>query len=139
MSEEGAQQGDPLGPAYFCLAIRKLLSSLKSELVVAYLDDITLGDDAETIAIDFAEICRCATEKGLSLNGAKCEIIGATETSRSILKQHQIDLPETDISVACLPGSPLTKDQSMTNAILSKRNELESLISRLQYMPAHDS
>ena len=32
-SEEGAQQGDPLGPLYFCLACKELLESLKSELV----------------------------------------------------------------------------------------------------------
>jgi len=40
-SEEGAQQGDPFGPLYFCLAIVELLKSMKSELVLAYLDDIT--------------------------------------------------------------------------------------------------
>ena len=45
-SEEGAQQGDPLGPLYFCLICKELMDSLKSELVLGYLDDITLGDDA---------------------------------------------------------------------------------------------
>ena len=39
LSEEGAQQGDPLGPLYFCLVIQQLLESLQSELVLAYLDD----------------------------------------------------------------------------------------------------
>jgi len=34
-SEVGAQQGDPLGPLYFCLAIVELLKSMKSELVLA--------------------------------------------------------------------------------------------------------
>ena len=52
-SEEGAQQGDPLGPLYFCLVIAELLKTMKSELVLAYLDDITLGDDAETVLQDF--------------------------------------------------------------------------------------
>ena len=40
---EGIQQGDPLGPLLFCLAIQDLISSLKSEFCVLYLDDGTLG------------------------------------------------------------------------------------------------
>jgi len=53
-SKERAQQWDPLGPLYFCLAIIELLKSMKSELVLAYLDDITLGDeDAETVLKEF--------------------------------------------------------------------------------------
>ena len=52
-SEEGAQQGDPLGPLYFCLVCKELLDSLKSELVLGYLDDITLGDDAAVCLDDF--------------------------------------------------------------------------------------
>ena len=43
-SEEGAQQGDPLGPWLFCLAIQDLLDSLCSEFVIAYLDEIVIGD-----------------------------------------------------------------------------------------------
>ena len=71
-SEEGAEQGDPLGSVYFCLAIRKLLMSLKSELVVAYLDTITLGGDAETVATDFDDLEKQARDLGLSLNRSKC-------------------------------------------------------------------
>ena len=41
-SKEGAQQGDPLGPMLFCLAIHDLLISLQSELVLGYLDDVPL-------------------------------------------------------------------------------------------------
>ena len=47
VSEEGAQQGDPLGPLYFCLVVKELLDLLQSELVIGYLDNLTLGDDAE--------------------------------------------------------------------------------------------
>ena len=55
-SEEGAQQGDPLGPLYFCLVCKELLDSLKSELVLGYLDDITLGDDAAVCLDDFLHL-----------------------------------------------------------------------------------
>ena len=48
-SVEGCQQGDPLGPLYFCLSIHKLSTSFKSEFVVGYLDDLTIGDHVDKI------------------------------------------------------------------------------------------
>ena len=37
----------PWGPHYFCLVIMELVESLKSELTLSYLDDITIGDTAD--------------------------------------------------------------------------------------------
>jgi len=34
------QQGDPLGPLHFCLVFKELLESLRSELVLGYLEDM---------------------------------------------------------------------------------------------------
>ena len=42
-SEEGAQQGDPLGPLLFCLSFHNLIQQLKSELNLWYIDDGTIG------------------------------------------------------------------------------------------------
>ena len=47
-SEEGVQQGDPLGPFLFSLTINQLIKSCQSELNVWYLDDGTLASDTET-------------------------------------------------------------------------------------------
>jgi len=55
-SEEGAQQGDPIGPLLFCNTIQPLLSSLQAELNVDYVDDVTLGGKVEMVASDVAEI-----------------------------------------------------------------------------------
>ena len=41
-SFEGVQLGDSLGPLLFCLAVHELLSALKSELALGYLDDIAI-------------------------------------------------------------------------------------------------
>src|SRR5207245_9134378 len=40
-SAEVVQQGDPLGLLFFCLAIHKLILSVKSDLVAGDLDDLT--------------------------------------------------------------------------------------------------
>ena len=42
-SMEGVQQGYPLGPLHFCLAIHRIQVRLSSELKLLYLDDVTLG------------------------------------------------------------------------------------------------
>ena len=44
-SEEGAQQGDPLGPLYFCIGIHDILSTMQSDIAYAYLDDMVLAGD----------------------------------------------------------------------------------------------
>ena len=42
-SEEGPQQGDPLGPLLFALTIHPILQSLVSEFKTGYLDDVAAG------------------------------------------------------------------------------------------------
>ena len=67
ISQEGAQQGDPLGPLLFCLAIHPILTSLSSNLVAGYLDDITLGGDEKTLAHDVSTIRARGEAMGLKL------------------------------------------------------------------------
>ena len=55
-SAEGAQQGDPLGPLYFCLAFKELLESVRSELVLGYLDDVAMGGEAMCLLNDFLNL-----------------------------------------------------------------------------------
>ena len=52
MSEEGPQQGDPLGPLLSSLTIHPLLMSLKSELRIGFLDDVTLGGPEDVVSED---------------------------------------------------------------------------------------
>ena len=52
-SEEGVQQGDPLGPILFCLAVQPLLRQLQTELCIGYLDDFTLGDSLAQLGLKF--------------------------------------------------------------------------------------
>ena len=65
MSEEGLQQGDPLGSLLFCLTIHPLLMSFKSELRIGFLDDVTLGGPEEVVSEDLTQIEAEAAKLGL--------------------------------------------------------------------------
>ena len=91
-SEEGAQQGDPLGPLLFCLAMHELVSSLGSELVLGYLDDITLGGGTDTVIRDFLQLESKAADLGLSLNRSKCELICLISAARRQFSSRDIVL-----------------------------------------------
>ena len=65
------------GPLLFSNTVHghPTLSSLKSCLHRRYLDDITFGGSAKTVAADIREIIRAGAAIGLSLNVDKCELI----------------------------------------------------------------
>ena len=48
-SAEGVQQGDPLGPLLFCLALDGPLKEVQSEFISGYLDDVGLGDTVSSL------------------------------------------------------------------------------------------
>ena len=75
ISSEGIQQGDPIGPLLFCLSIHNLVSSLKSEYKIFYLEDGTIGGTLEDISSDLSFIEEAGEQLGLRLNVAKSELI----------------------------------------------------------------
>ena len=90
-SAEGAQQGDPLGPLYFCLAFKELLESQQSELALGFLDDVAIGGDAACVMEDFLQLEAAAKHLGLEMNRDKCEIVGHSDDTRSLFASHGIN------------------------------------------------
>src|ERR1700730_2918404 len=82
-SQEGVQQGDPLGPMLFCLTIHPLLSSLKSLLTEDFLNDITLRGNEINLATDVQAIVDGGQELGLQLNISKCKLIALRDITPS--------------------------------------------------------
>src|SRR6266536_545960 len=82
LSQEGTQQGDPLGALLFCIALQPILLDLNTELVFGYMDDVTIGG-LERHSTGIVDFIRTRCEKiGLTLNDSKCEIITTSGTCK---------------------------------------------------------
>jgi Reverse transcriptase (RNA-dependent DNA polymerase) len=69
-SPEGVQQGDPQGPLLFYVTVQPLLRSLSSQMIVAFMDDVTLGGQPSSVAEsdDVATMSTQGLKYGLQLN-----------------------------------------------------------------------
>ena len=83
-SENGVQQGDPIGPLLFALALQPVLQELHNgrsekglELVLSYLDDLILAGEQGEVAGAFHFLKTAASKIGLKFNVSKCEVIPA--------------------------------------------------------------
>jgi len=136
-SQEGVQQGDPLGPILFCLTIHPLLISLKSPLRVGFMDDITLGGDEESLEQDIQAILDANDELSLQLNIPKCELISFSNesSSTSILSSFLKITPANSI----LLGAPLTPDHALDSCLASRKNDFLRAAEGLKTLVAHDA
>lgn len=73
LSQRGCQQGDPCGPAIFCLGIHDMVASLSSEFNIWYIDDGSIGTP-DTVFNDLKNIITKSADLSLQLNSSKCEI-----------------------------------------------------------------
>lgn len=129
-SSEGVQQGDPMGPLLFCLALRSLTSKLSTPLNLWYMDDGTLGGDASLIKQNLFTLRKEASTVGLVINEAKCEIYNPSN----------IDWPAEfkilDPTNFFLLGGAVTAE-SIKTMMTNKINDFSQLCQQLTKLPAH--
>jgi hypothetical protein len=136
ISDEGCQQGDPLGPLHFCTTIHPMLQSLSSELIIGYMDDITLGGTTTAVANDVNIIKSKGFSIGLNLNSIKCEKISKEEQQTT---SQFNEFMHVSSDKATLLGAPLSVGSAMSAALLKKLNELRRAAERLVLVSAHDA
>ena len=138
LSAEGVQQGDPLGPLLFCLALDGPLKEVHSEFTSGYLDDVGLGDSIPRLVEQVRFIESAAMSIGLQLNHDKCEIIGLDPSQRPIWLSSGLNFIERSVEDACLLGAPLSLKG--TDAALSQScDQLERVKERLLKLSSHEA
>ena len=135
MSQEGAQQGDPLGPLLFCLALHPLLLSLQSELIIGYIDDITVGGPKSVVTRDVEFIIEAGVNFGLLLNAFKCELITSAEPEQDCIFN---SFTIIKLSEASLSGAPLFSGTVLDNALKRRHDDFVCLSANIRSVYAHD-
>ena len=136
LSQEGAQQGDPLGALLFCLTIHPLLSTLSSPLVLGYMDDVTVGGASSSVLTDCERVRVGGEALGLVLNVKKCELIHQTGATPDTYFKDFIHLEPKQGS---LLGAPILQGPAMDEALGDNCDELTRALARLQLLTAHDA
>ena len=158
-SSTGVQQGDPIGPILFALAVDQIASGVDSELNVwylyelsgeialknnhyYYLDDATIGGSPESVLSD---VQRCITGPkriGFIVNPKKTEIINvglAAEKFSRVVNSFNELLPEikvTELTKMELLGSPILADATRC-CIVKKLSEYKRMNDRILLLDGH--
>ena len=141
-SAVGCQQGDPLGPVIFSLAINPIIRQLNSEFNVWYLDDGTLGGNRDTVLNDFIFLRDKLHNIGLDLNISKCELFISDTTDRQTTLQNFNAVADgikiIDKSSLCLLGSPVL-EESFSDFIENKIQNFNDISERLFKINIHSA
>ncbi|KAG7301774.1 hypothetical protein JYU34_014797 [Plutella xylostella] len=137
-SQVGAQQGDPLGPLIFSLAINDVVKSLASPLNVWYLDDGTIGGNIDTVEKDMKAIIDMFKEMGLELNSNKCELFCCSPNipNLSTITNLVPGMKLLDKANFTVLGAPIFPE-GVPPLLDGKREGINKTVSGLKQLPAH--
>ena len=141
--QEGAQQGDPLGPFLFSLAIMDLTKDLDSEVNLWYLDDGTLIGSAGSVMSDYKKIKDASNSLGLEVNPGKCEIMlirPKEDENSTIAKFRELapEIREINVDNLTMLGSPIMVE-AINGVLQSKLESFQLMCERLEVLDPHDA
>ena len=147
-SREGVQQGDPLGPFLFSLALMDTIKSCKSESNIWYLDDGTIAGNPDVVKEDLDRILQASDSLGLTVNASKCELFMIPKDNSGLSPQ-SVDVVDTIKQM--LPSVRVVQEQDLIllgapilapaveAVLLSKLEDLKRMTKRLSSIDAHDA
>ena len=129
-SQAGVQQGDPLGPLLFALALQEILPSLDPDhqlnLQSWYLDDGVLCGPRATVLSALVTLQRSTPASGLAVNLDKCELFSRTALGEFPASIRRSSSPNIEIL-----GAPIGDKVYCSSYIRDKRAEAKKLLSLL--------
>ena len=145
ISASGVQQGDPLGPVAFALAIDSVARAIQSPLNVWYLDDATIAGPLATVCTDLLALLTTLPKAGLRLNDKKCEftLLGmpSDDVHTSAVRMIHEALPastELPLDSVSLLGSPLS-DAGLSTAAHTASDIITRMCDRLRQLDSHSA
>jgi hypothetical protein len=111
-SEVGVQQGDPVGPFFFSLVLRKLILKIENQFPLLklnrwYLDDGNLAGDFKSLSLILDLIDVEGPALGLFLNRSKCQIYGfRSPPPPSLFPNLEIGESDNFDTLGCPIGTP---------------------------------
>ena len=134
----GVQQGDPLGPLLFALAVREVSHSGAADFRVWYLDDATIGGTADGVTAEAARIIDAAALIGLRLNGAKCEVVSSDANYITAIRTLIPGCTAIDPASCTLLGAAVGP-QAVQGSLSKRAAQLRSITPRLAEIDRHDA
>ena len=125
ISDEGVQQGGPLSPLLFSLALNQPPKDTGAEFISGYLDDVGLGDTVPRLIAQIRQLEAAAAKVGLQVNHDKCEVFGFSAVNRQMWDQSDLKFTVKAVEEATLLGSPI-HTSGVDSALISKCSQLES-------------
>ena len=99
LSETGVQQGDPLEPVLFALAVDEIARSVRSPVNFWYLDDAKIGGPVEGVCEDIRRIIPMLTHIGLEVSPSKPEFLSVScHNKQSVLLAIKSALPGVSLT-----------------------------------------
>jgi hypothetical protein len=134
----GVQQGDPLGPLLFALAIRQVSHGGNADFRVWYLDDATIGGPAHVVVAEVARIKSAAALLGLHLNDAKCEAVSSNASFIAAARAMIPGCVAVDPASSSLLGAAIGPD-AVRPSLAKRANHLREITGRLSEIDRHDA
>jgi hypothetical protein len=116
-SDEGQQQGDPLGPLLYCMTTMCLVQRVQSQFNVWFMDDGTLGGNLDTLLADFDMIVNQSKSLGLTVSTSKCELITDNDELVQQFRLVAPDIKHVKTSAAMLLRAPVGGEQSVVEVL----------------------
>ena len=140
MSQEGIQQGDPLGPFIYALTTMVITQKIKSPLSVFYLDDACVAGDLDTVLQDYEIIKEESKSLGLTINPTKCKLFAINPTSQRCIQAINefpgvVEIKAENLN---LLGAPILQEANEV-VLYEKLDSLKTMAERLKLLSSHDA
>ena len=139
-SETGVQQGDPLGPLFFCLVLQKLVGTIATDEVSShllyhkwYMDDGAVAGSEKAVAGVITILSVLGPQLGLFLNVSKCEVF-----STGNMYSFPPGMKRSNTTNMEVLGAPIGDILFCAKFVANQLAKANVLLSRLQQVGSKD-